>query len=341
MRAAIMGAGSLGTVLGAYIAKAGKQIDLIDAYKDHVDALNNEGAHVTGTFDFTVPVHALMPEEMEGEYDLIIYMAKQTYNDTAIPQIKAHLAENGTVCVCQNGIPEYAVSEAIGVERTVGAPVGWGATFVGPGCSRLTSTEEGMVFNLGSMEGPVNEHVLAAKEYLECMGEVMVSEDLMGTRWMKLLMNATFSGLSTALGTTFGGVLDDHEAMKLILRAGKECIDVAAYNGVTLSLYEQYDFYDAFMLGNHKTNETSIEKIRGIWMQHYNLTASMAQDILKGKKTEIYNINGVVCDSGRKVRIPTPVNDKIVEVVSKIQDGIYKYDPENMNYFKELADEIA
>ena len=93
MRAAIMGAGSLGTVLGAYIAKAGKQIDLIDAYKDHVDALNNEGAHVTGTFDFTVPVHALMPEEMEGEYDLIIYMAKQTYNDTAIPQIKAHLAE--------------------------------------------------------------------------------------------------------------------------------------------------------------------------------------------------------------------------------------------------------
>ena len=52
MRIAIMGAGSLGTILGAYITKAGYQVDLIDAYKEHVDALNEKGAHVVGTVDF-------------------------------------------------------------------------------------------------------------------------------------------------------------------------------------------------------------------------------------------------------------------------------------------------
>lgn len=336
MRIAIMGAGSLGTILGAYITKAGYQVDLIDAYKEHVDALNEKGAHVVGTVDFVQKVHAITPDQMEGVYDLIIYMAKQTYNDTAIPQIAAHIDENSTVCVCQNGIPEYAVSAVIGEERVVGAPVGWGATFQGPGCSALTTTEGRLNFTLGSMDGSVSDRVLKAKEVLESMGEVVVSQNLLGLRWTKLLMNATFSGLSTALGTTFGGVLDDDVAMGLILKIGKECIDVAAESGITMEPYEGYDFYQAFKRGNKETNEASIKLIREIWTPHYKLTASMAQDLLKGRRCEIYDINGVVCETGRKCGIPTPVNDVIVKVVAGIQDGKYEYSPENIQFFKEL-----
>ena len=336
MRIAIMGAGSLGTILGAYITKAGYQVDLIDAYKEHVDALNEKGAHVVGTVDFVQKVHAITPDQMEGVYDLIIYMAKQTYNDTAIPQIAAHIDENSTVCVCQNGIPEYAVSAVIGEERVVGAPVGWGATFQGPGCSALTTTEGRLNFTLGSMDGSVSDRVLKAKEVLESMGEVVVSQNLLGLRWTKLLMNATFSGLSTALGTTFGGVLDDDVAMGLILKIGKECIDVAAESGITMEPYEGYDFYQAFKRGNKETNEASIKLIREIWIPHYKLTASMAQDLLKGRRCEIYDINGVVCETGRKCGIPTPVNDVIVKVVAGIQDGKYEYSPENIQFFKDL-----
>lgn len=336
MRIAIMGAGSLGTILGAYITKAGYQVDLIDAYKEHVDALNEKGAHVVGTVDFVQKVHAITPDQMEGVYDLIIYMAKQTYNDTAIPQIAAHIDENSTVCVCQNGIPEYAVSAVIGEERVVGAPVGWGATFQGPGCSALTTTEGRLNFTLGSMDGSVSDRVLKAKEVLESMGEVVASQNLLGLRWTKLLMNATFSGLSTALGTTFGGVLDDDVAMGLILKIGKECIDVAAESGITMEPYEGYDFYQAFKRGNKETNEASIKLIREIWTPHYKLTASMAQDLLKGRRCEIYDINGVVCETGRKCGIPTPVNDVIVKVVAGIQDGKYEYSPENIQFFKDL-----
>jgi 2-dehydropantoate 2-reductase len=61
----MMGAGSLGTILGAYISKAGKQIDLIDIYEEHVKTLNEKGAHVVGTVDFTVPVKALIPDQMD------------------------------------------------------------------------------------------------------------------------------------------------------------------------------------------------------------------------------------------------------------------------------------
>lgn len=336
MRIAIMGAGSLGTILGAYISKAGREVELIDPYEEHVKALNEQGAHIVGTVDFIQKVHAIVPDDMEGIYDLIIYMAKQTYNDTAIPQIQAHIDENSTVCVCQNGIPEYAVSSAIGTERVVGAPVGWGATFQGPGCSALTSGENNCSFTLGSVDGPINDRVLKAKEILECMCPVTVSENLLGLRWTKLLMNATFSGLSTALGTTFGGVLDDDNAMKLILRIGKECLDVAAEKGITLLPFMQYDFYDVFRRGNEETNQKSIATIREIWGPHRLLTASMAQDLVKGRKCEIFDINGVVCDAGKETGMPTPVNDMIVEIVSGIQDGKYKFDGENMKYFEKF-----
>lgn len=331
-----MGAGSLGTILGAYVTKAGYDVVLIDPYQEHVDALNREGAHVTGTVEFTQPVKAITPDQMEGVYDLIIYMAKQTFNDTAIPQIQAHIDENSTVCVCQNGIPEYAVSKAIGKDRVVGAPVGWGATFKGPGCSELTTEQGRLNFTLGSLDGPINDRVKKTQPILESMGEVHVSENLMGLRWTKLLMNATFSGLSSALGTTFGGVMDDDVAMGLILKIGKECLDVAAGKGITMEPYEGYDFYQAFKRGDKKTNEASIKLIREIWKPHYKLTASMAQDLMKGRKCEINDINGVVCDAGKECSVPTPVNDKVVEVVCGIQDGKYKYDPENIKYFQEL-----
>lgn len=336
MKIAIMGAGSLGTILGAYVSKAGYDVVLIDPFQEHVDKLNKEGAHVIGTVDFLQPVKALTPDQMEGIYDVVIYMAKQTYNDTAIPEIKAHIDEKSTVCVCQNGIPEYAVSQAIGSDRVVGAPVGWGATFQGPGCSVLTTDEGRLDFTLGSLDGPINEHVEKVKPILESMGGVHVSDNLLGLRWTKLLMNATFSGLSTALGTTFGGVLDNDDAMKLILKIGKECLDVAAGAGITLEPYEGYDFYTAFKRGNDQTNRKSIELIREIWQPHYKLTASMAQDILKGRKCEIFDINGVVCKTGRETGIPTPVNDIVVDVVDKMQDGNLKYETQNMMYFERL-----
>lgn len=336
MKIAIMGAGSLGTILGAYIARAGFDVVLVDPYREHVEALNLEGAKVIGTVEFTQIVKAITPDEMEGIYDVIIYMAKQTFNQEAIPKIKVHIDENSTVCVCQNGIPEYAVSKVIGEERVVGAPVGWGATFKGPGCSELTTRKGNLNFTLGSLDGPVNDRVLKVKEILESMGEVKVSDNLIGLRWTKLLMNATFSGLSTALGTTFGGVLDNDDYMKLILKLGKECLDVAANAGITMEDYEEYDFYQTFKIGNIETNLKSIELIREIWKPHYNLTASMAQDLIRGKKCEIFDINGVVCDVGRKVGIPTPVNDMVVEVVSGIQDGKYQYSSENIDYFRKF-----
>lgn len=77
MRVAIFGAGSLGTILGAYISKAGVEIELINRNKAHVEALNTCGAKVVGTINFSQPVVAYTPEEMSGKYDVVFLMTKQ------------------------------------------------------------------------------------------------------------------------------------------------------------------------------------------------------------------------------------------------------------------------
>ena len=80
MKYAIYGAGSLGIVLGAYISKAGTDIELVSRNREHVSALNENGAKVIGGIELYVPVKAVTPEEMDGLYDVIFLLTKQQQN---------------------------------------------------------------------------------------------------------------------------------------------------------------------------------------------------------------------------------------------------------------------
>ena len=120
MRCAIYGAGSLGTVLGAYMTKNGAQVDLINRNKAHVAALKEKGATIRGTVDMNVPVSALTPDEMSGTYNVILLMTKQLLNPEVVAFLKPFLAEDGVIVTLQNGIPEPSIAEIVGKNRTMG-----------------------------------------------------------------------------------------------------------------------------------------------------------------------------------------------------------------------------
>lgn len=123
MRAAIYGAGSLGTVLGAYITEAGGEIDLINRNKAHVEAMRKNGATITGTVNKNVAVKTLFPDEMEGKYDVVFLMTKQLFNEEVVTMLKDFLSENGVICTLQNGIPEPLISSIVGSNHTMGCTV--------------------------------------------------------------------------------------------------------------------------------------------------------------------------------------------------------------------------
>ena len=121
-RYAIYGAGSLGTVLGAFITKNGGEVDLINRNKAHVEALNTNGAKIIGTVDMLVPVKAITPDQMEGKYDVIVLLTKQLFNKEVVTMLKDYLTDNGVIVTLQNGIPEPGIAEIIGTEHTMATP---------------------------------------------------------------------------------------------------------------------------------------------------------------------------------------------------------------------------
>lgn len=336
MRCAIYGAGSLGTVLGAYMTKAGVDVELINRNKEHVAALREKGAHITGTVEMTVPVKALTPDEMTGRYDVLFLMTKQLLNKEVVTFLKPYLTEKGVIVTLQNGIPEPGIAEIIGEDHTMGCVVEWGATLSAPGESTLTSEPDSLSFHMGKMKGITDEQVAQVKQLLETMCPVHIEENLLGARWSKLLINATFSGLGTVVGGLFGDVSESPEVKGIALKCMKECIDVGHAAGAEFAPVQGKDITKLFYYKNGLKKAFALFLLPIAMKKHRLLEPSMLQDLKKGKPCEVDAINGVVCDWGRKCGVATPINDRIVEVIKKEQAGELPLSKENIKLFDDL-----
>lgn len=321
MRSAIYGAGSLGTILGAFITQKGGQIDLINRNKAHVEALKTKGATITGTLNFTQEVKAFTPDEMTGIYDIIFLMTKQQFNAEVVTFLKDYLAEDGVIVTLQNGIPELQIGEIVGEDRVLGCTAAWGATLKEPGVCELTSEPDSLTFSLGTLAAKPHKHILEVKKLLEMMGPVDLDANFVGTRWSKLLINSAFSGMSAVLGCTFGEAAKDKTSRRIVQALIKECIDVCAAGKIKIEPVQGKDIVKLLDYHNSVKKAFAFFIIPIAIRKHALLKASMLQDIEKGKKTEVDAINGVVSAYGRKVGCPTPMNDKVVEIIHRIEKG--------------------
>lgn len=332
-RYAIFGAGSLGIVLGAYLSKNNVQIDLISRNKDSIEGMRKNGAKVSGMANFSQVVNALYPNEMKGKYDVIFLMSKQQDNRNIINFIKPFIKENGVLCTMQNGLPELLISEIIGSNRTLGCAIGWGATMIGGGESRLTSTPDHLVFSLGKNPDVSEEKFEEVKNILSLMGKVEVEENFLGARWVKLLINSAFSGLSTVFGCTFGEVARNWKYRKLAQKIMHECINVGHKNNIKFEPIQGINVVNLLDYHNPIKRLFSFLVIPLLMKNHKNIKASMLQDIEKGKKSEVDSINGVLLYFSRKCNCPTPVNEKVIKIIHSIEDGKYKPGRQNLQYF--------
>jgi 2-dehydropantoate 2-reductase len=203
----------------------------------------------------------------------------------------------------------------------------------GPGVCELTSAPDALSFSLGSISEKRSRHFAKVKELLEMMGTVDVEENFIGTRWSKLLINAAFSGMSAVLGCTFGEAAGAKESRRIVQALIKECIDVCAKGGIRIEPVQGKDIVKLLDYKGGIKKAISFFIIPIAIRKHARLKASMLQDLEKGKLTEVDAINGAVSDYGRKVGCPTPMNDKVVEIIHKIEQGQLKPGFENLEYF--------
>lgn len=338
MRIALLGAGSIGTILGALISKGGEDIVLVDSFKEHIKALNQKGVKIVGFMDHVEPVKAILPEEMSGKYDLIISTTKQTALEQSLRDALPFMHDETIVLTLQNGIPEDISKALVGSDRVLGGGVEFGATWLEPGVSELTSDESSLMITFGRLDGKITETTKSVQKVFSQFGASKITTNLLGTRFSKLTDNSTFSGMSAVLACNNGKILDSYKAMTCIAHIGREAGMIIEKMGV-----EPQEVFglQPLMKNVGFSNKSEMDNvIYNYWTPIYTPfrsgVASMLQDIEKGRKCEIDQINGKFVELGDQLGIDVPFMKTVVKVVTMLQDGEIKLEDawENLSYFE-------
>ena len=338
MNIAVYGAGALGTVIGAYISKAGVEIDLISRNREHVTALKRNGAKITGTVNFTVPVNALTPDKIEKKYELVFLMTKSLHNETVLRGLVPFITPDCIICSLQTGIPEPSIAAVVGKDRVMGCAVGWGAVQRAPGVVELTSEPDGMTFVMCRMNGQCDDKLLEVKKLLEyvCPGNVEIENDYLGMRWARLIVYCAFSGMSSILKCSYGDVIDNKFAEFCAQHIIKECIEVANAAGIKIGKIQGNDIVKSFYFTN-EFQRMRIHKILAYELNKHRLPmANMVRDLQRGRKSEIDALNGVVCDYGLRYNVKTPYNDLVTDIIHEIENGTLEMGMQNLEKFKAI-----
>jgi 2-dehydropantoate 2-reductase len=322
MRIALLGAGSVGTILGALLSRGGEDIVLVDNFIDQVEALNRKGARIVGFMDCTIPVKAITPDEMSGRYDLIISLTKQTALEGSLTHALPFMHDHTIVLTLQNGIPEDISRRIVGQERVMGGGVEFGATWLEPGVSELTSDEASLMITFGRLDGRVTEKTQELQRIFSTFGHSRISKNILGTRYSKLTDNSTFSGMSTVLCCNNGKILDSYEAMTCIAHLGREAGLVIEKLGVVPE--KIFGLQPLMENVGFATRREMDDVIYNYWTPIYTPfragIASMLQDVQKGRKSEVQQINGKFVELGDQLGVDVPFMRTVVDIITKMEN---------------------
>ncbi len=320
MQVTIIGAGAIGGSIGAFATKAGHDITLVDIVPEHVKIMNEQGLLITGALgDERYPVKAKLASELTGPLGVVFLCVKGHFTEGAIQQIAPLLAPDGYVVSIQNGLNEEIIAKYIGKERTVGCFVHFSADYIEPGVIQYSNSHD---LRIGELDGSVTPRLHDIKSVLDSVMPTNITTNIWGYLWGKLVYAAMAFAVSTVDATVYE-VLSDQRGRLIGLEAAAEAAAVAAAQGFSLEMIGSFD-PNAFMRksgwedGANRVLDTigvemqaSLKSHMGIWMDLK----------IKRRKTEVDMQVVPVVEAARRLGIPAPVNEKVVQVVHEIERG--------------------
>jgi 2-dehydropantoate 2-reductase len=298
-----VGAGALGCAIGGTLAKAGSQVTLVDLNKAHVDAINRDGLIMREDGeDHPVKVRAAIDCQDVGVVDLVIVLVKSNVTRAAIEAAKPIVGPDTIVMSIQNGLGhEDVLAEVVGQEHLLAGKTYVGGVLLEPG-HVIAGVAEKLTY-IGELDGSVTDRVTkVAAEFKQAGLNTVVSHNIVGTIWDKLLINVATGAVSAVTGLVYGGLYKVPEVEATAIAAVAEAMAVAKAQGVELSIKEPKDAW--------------IMAADGL---PFEFKTSMLQSLERGQTTEIDFINGSVVRAGKACGIPTPVNETLVACVKGIE----------------------
>ncbi|VAX34949.1 hypothetical protein MNBD_UNCLBAC01-690 [hydrothermal vent metagenome] len=314
MTTAVIGAGAIGSVVAAYLTKSGQDVVLIGR-QDQVDVINQKGLQISGIRGSeNIKVKAL--SKLDKEYDLVIFTTKTQDLELAY-QHNCEYLENCYVLTSQNGVQADSI---LGVhfekEKMLSSIVMFGSTY--------TKLGE-VIFNfegdwiIGKPYTPIDAKLNEVVEILKSVVPVVVSENIMGMKWLKLFVN--FNNCIPALiGKSMQETFADMDLCRLSVQLLKEGVGIIKMAQIELVSLPQFPVDRIYGMAT-----MSEEKAAGIinktltTLSKEPLYGSILQSIMRGRTSEIDFINGEVVFLAKQMRQEVPLNEKVVDLIHQVE----------------------
>ncbi len=325
----IMGAGALGSYVGAFITRAGEDVTFIDMWPEHVETMRQQGLRASGSQgDFTVPVKAMHLTDAQGInelFDYAIISVKSYDTEWATHFIKRYVKPDCFFVSLQNCWNDPVIGGIVGNDRQIGCIAShievalWepGHVMRGGAVGRDGGHH---VFRVGEQDGSITPRTEKIANLLDCIDGAYATDNLWGERWAKLCQNSMGNAISAMTGLGSQEMAQDPRCRLIRIHLAKEGakvgldmgLDVVEMNGKPASIWADADMGDVY---EELDDYLSTRGGRVNWL------ASMAQDVKKGRRSEIDFMNGLVAEKGRELSVPTPFNDAIIDAMHGIDDG--------------------
>lgn len=336
MKLLVWGAGAIGGTMGAYLARAGHDVTLVDVVEEHVDAINRDGLRITGPIDeFLVRTPAFTPATLQGPWDTIMLATKAQHTEEATRALVPYFSADGCVISVQNGLNELTIAKIVGDRRTVGAFVNFGADYLEPGLIHYGG--HGAVV-VGEIDGRLSARATTIRDaWRDFDQRAVATTNIWGYLWGKEAYGAML--FATALtNASIADALAMPRYRDVYIALAREALAVAAARGVTPEAFDGFDpnayqpdapdgaaerSLDALVAHNRESAKTH----SGIW-----------RDLaVRKRRTEVDAQLGIVVTLGREAGVQTPLIARVVDLIHDIENGTRPQSLETLDLLAAVA----
>ncbi len=328
MNITVYGAGAIGGIAGARVALAGHDVTFVDKVPEHVDLINREGLLVTGLIEERVRAPALLPEQMEGHLETVFLCTKAQDTATSMEALLPHIGPETTVVSLQNGLNEELIAGMIGAHRTVGCLVNWGGDYIEPGHILFGSRGP---MRIGELDGSMTERIVELQRVLDNVAPTTITSNIFGYLWSKIIWGCFYIG--NALGTsTVIDLLRAERNRPILLALFREGVEVAEADGVKLEYLDEHHFNPPELVRASPEEALPVfGRMADDFEGHVKVYSGPWRDVAVRKRpTEVDYIIGPIVQKGVEHGVPTPLNDKLVELIKEVERGERVQDDANL-----------
>ena len=316
----IVGAGAIGSIVGAHLIRAGHDVVFIEANAAHADAIRRNGLRISGHIDTVVHPAVHAPSAFDGPMERVLLAVKSRDTVAALTPFAARLAADGYVVSLQNGLEEDKIAAIVGRKRAIGAYLTFGGYYKEPG--HIVYGGPGS-FKLGELDGRETSRVAALQRAFSAQQPIDVTNNIFGYLWSKMALGSVYFGTAIVDAPVLD-IYDDPRARLILATLAGEAVRVADAIGVRT---ENCDGFDpkAFRLdrpADDTARAASWEAQRVYWKSHDNTHTGVWRDLkIHRRKTEVDWQVGAVIRIADDIGVPVSHLKRLKMIVESIENG--------------------